>query len=330
MSAGRRMTAVGAVRHVREMDRRHRHDGHHHDVGRGDREHRIAGGAGVVAVLFRGVLIRTGRHDPLGEQQRIGAQGDDVQDERRSLRDEREQVRAGLRRHPDRLTDDLAGAEQQRPGHSPDGCRPDDDRKIPPAVPRTRQVGRGEPRLQVPGVSRPDQHDADQQEREDPEGCCKDDDPDADEGEEVAQGQCPPSAELHRQACERDRAQCGAERDRGRGQARECVVTGDIGSEQRAQRHRRPEGDTAEHLPGRENCNGTSLHRLLFSDGRYGHATGRASRTGLRRMPSPETSTSTASPAAKGPTPAGVPVRITSPGSSVNTAEAYAMISSGE
>src|SRR5690606_36072246 len=47
-----------------------------------------------------------------------------------------------------------------------------------------------------------------------------------------------------------------------------------------------------------------------------------AARTGVERVPSPEIVTSTVSPSTIGPTPAGVPVRITSPGSSVNTLDA--------
>ena len=47
-----------------------------------------------------------------------------------------------------------------------------------------------------------------------------------------------------------------------------------------------------------------------------------AARAVLRRMPSPVISTSTVSPATKGPTPAGVPVRMTSPGRSVKAADA--------
>src|SRR5690606_30731609 len=51
-----------------------------------------------------------------------------------------------------------------------------------------------------------------------------------------------------------------------------------------------------------------------------------ASRAMLRRIPMPGTSTSTESPPTNAPTPAGVPVRITSPGSSVNAAVTYSMI----
>ena len=46
-------------------------------------------------------------------------------------------------------------------------------------------------------------------------------------------------------------------------------------------------------------------------------------------MPSPVISTSTVSPATIWPTPAGVPVRMTSPGSSVNAAEANAIVRGG-
>ena len=48
----------------------------------------------------------------------------------------------------------------------------------------------------------------------------------------------------------------------------------------------------------------------------------RAARTGFDSVPRPETVTSTVSPSTMGPTPAGVPVRITSPGSRVNTLDA--------
>ncbi len=47
-----------------------------------------------------------------------------------------------------------------------------------------------------------------------------------------------------------------------------------------------------------------------------------AQSTGFESTPMPEISTSTVSPASMKPMPAGVPVRITSPGSKVNTAEA--------
>ena len=48
----------------------------------------------------------------------------------------------------------------------------------------------------------------------------------------------------------------------------------------------------------------------------------RAARTVFDSVPRPDTVTSTVSPSTMGPTPAGVPVRITSPGSSVNTLDA--------
>src|SRR5690606_30759724 len=47
--------------------------------------------------------------------------------------------------------------------------------------------------------------------------------------------------------------------------------------------------------------------------------------TGFVTFPDPGISTSTRSPAASGPTPAGVPVAITSPGSSVITRVMYSM-----
>src|SRR5262249_39324175 len=52
----------------------------------------------------------------------------------------------------------------------------------------------------------------------------------------------------------------------------------------------------------------------------------RGQATTLRKTPMPSIDTSTTSPAASGPTPAGVPVRITSPGFSVITEEMKAMI----
>ena len=57
---------------------------------------------------------------------------------------------------------------------------------------------------------------------------------------------------------------------------------------------------------------------------------GHASLAVLRSVPRPEISTSIVSPATNGPTPDGVPVRMTSPGSSVKAADAYAMMSATE
>ena len=51
-------------------------------------------------------------------------------------------------------------------------------------------------------------------------------------------------------------------------------------------------------------------------------ARGSQSVTGFRSTPMPSNSTSTTSPVERGPTPAGVPVIITSPGSNVITLEA--------
>ena len=48
--------------------------------------------------------------------------------------------------------------------------------------------------------------------------------------------------------------------------------------------------------------------------------------TGLVSVPIPETVTDTESPSTIGPTPAGVPVRMTSPGRRVITAEIHSMI----
>ena len=115
----------------------------------------------------------------------------------------------------------------------------------------------------------------------------------------------------------------GTEGDRGRGEPGERFLARDLGGEERAERQRRAEGDAAEHLPGRQHpapCaagRGESRSTLPRGAGRC-----QASRAVLRRMPSPVISTSTVSPATNGPTPAGVPVRITSPGSSVNAADA--------
>ena len=54
-------------------------------------------------------------------------------------------------------------------------------------------------------------------------------------------------------------------------------------------------------------------------------ASDRHPRTSFRNTPTPSTSTSTTSPAASGPTPSGVPVSTTSPGSSVMNTVMYSI-----
>src|SRR5690606_12540068 len=157
---------------------------------------------------------------------------------------------------------------------------------------------------------------------EDPKRCRGDHDRDADQRKEVAGGEGDPPSTAGREACERDRERRRTQRDGCRGQTRERVVAGEVRRQQRAERDRRTEGDATEHLPEREHRDGAPLDRGQLLDGRSAHEPVTASRTGLRSVPIPVTSTSMTSPATTGPTPAGVPVMITSPGSKVNASEA--------
>ena len=113
---------------------------------------------------------------------------------------------------------------------------------------------------------------------------------------------------------------------RGRGEAGERLVARDVGREHRAERDRRAEREAAEHLPDESTPDRAALDARdvggsARSSGDVSHAALRVAR-GVAQHAEPGDLDLDESPATNGPTPAGVPVRITSPGSSVNTAEA--------
>ncbi len=146
---------IGPV--VQQVHRRHRHDRDHDPVRGGDGEDGVPRDDGPIRL--RDARGRAGigaplGHDPLGEQQRIGTQRDEVERDREQLGDDREQVRAGQRRHPDRIADELSRPREIRTEDGADGRRPDDDREVATARRVGREVGRGEARLQVRGLTR--------------------------------------------------------------------------------------------------------------------------------------------------------------------------------
>lgn len=194
-------------REVREVDRRHRHDGGHDHVRPCDGEDRVARRDGPVGLDDVLAACLTALREPLRREERIGPERSEVQHERGDLRDDRECVRTGQRRHAEELSDGLTGGEQERPGDGADRRRPDHRAEVAPATTGVGEVGRGEPRLQIAGVARTDQEDPDDQQGEQPQRRGRDDHRDADEGEQVAERERDAPAAPGGETGERDRAQ---------------------------------------------------------------------------------------------------------------------------
>ncbi len=238
---------------VREVHRSHRHDRRHRDVRGRDREHREAGGQRTIGLGGgSGGGCRALAVEALGEQQRIRAQHEHVQPEGADLRGEREQVCPGERGHTHARADELTRCQQQGPDHTAHRRRPHHGRQVAPAARGGGEVGGGEPRLQGRRVAGADQGDADQQQGERVQRRRGDDDRDAEERGDVARRQSDTPASAAGQSSERDRGERRAQGDRCRREARQRLLTRQVGGQQRPERQRRPERDTREHLPRRE------------------------------------------------------------------------------
>ena len=106
------------------------------------------------------------RDDPLGEQERVRAEPEEIERDREHLRHDGEEVGPGEGRHPDRFADHLAGSGQVGPEHRADGRRPHHERQVAAPGGIRGEVSGGEPRLEVGGLPRSDQAECQEQERE--------------------------------------------------------------------------------------------------------------------------------------------------------------------
>ena len=145
---------------VEQVDGRHRHDRDHDAVRAGDREDRVARPRAAGRRWRSAGSSR--RRDACATTRWASSSGSGrspmtYSSDRRDLRDDREDVRAGERRHPDRLAEELARSDEIRAEHRADRRRPHDDREVAAAGRIGREIGGGEARLQVRGLPGADQ-----------------------------------------------------------------------------------------------------------------------------------------------------------------------------